>query len=116
MEPHSQRISRFMIPRYVAFNESTCVHVFVDASKRAYGACIYAVTTTNTIESKLLCAKSKVAPIKDTSLPRLELYVALLGSDLIHSIKTSFPNAHHQIFCWSDSTITLAWISNEPSR
>ncbi|XP_075162264.1 uncharacterized protein LOC142234937 [Haematobia irritans] len=109
-------VSRLLIPRYVTFNENTCVHVFVDASKRAYGACIYAVTTTNTIESKLLCAKSKVAPIKDTSLPRLELCAALLGSELLHSIKPSFPNAPHKIFCWSDSTITLAWISNEPSR
>lgn len=110
-------IGQIKIPRYVDFNTHTNIHIFADASKKAYGACIYAVTSTeHKIDSYLLCAKSRVAPTKEVSLPRLELCAALLGGQLLQSVKTWFPTTPQHIFCWSDSTITLSWIAGEPSR
>ncbi|KAM3956896.1 SET and MYND domain containing, class 4, member 2 [Aphomia sociella] len=63
----------------------------LDASQTAYGACAYIRTYNNNDDSpvtvKLLCAKSKVSPIKPVTIPRLELCGALLGARLYKKIK-----------------------------
>ncbi|GFW31193.1 uncharacterized protein TNCV_2577751 [Trichonephila clavipes] len=44
---------------------------FADASSKAYGAVIY--VQTNETTNQLLCNKSRLAPIKSMTIPRLEL-------------------------------------------
>ncbi|XP_041972490.1 uncharacterized protein LOC121728381 isoform X2 [Aricia agestis] len=60
------------------------VHVFSDASERAYGACLYIRTVDRygNIKVSLLTSKNRIAPIKPTTIPRLELCGALLGTRL----------------------------------
>ncbi|RVE43224.1 hypothetical protein evm_012104, partial [Chilo suppressalis] len=55
-----------------------------DASQAAYGACAYirSVDQNGRVWVKLLCAKSRVAPLKSTTIPRLELCDALLAAEL----------------------------------
>lgn len=113
-------INRLTIPRcvkYAANPRSIQLHGFCDASQRAYGACVYIRTRVgiNDYRSEFLCCRSRVAPIKSTSLPKLELAAALLLSQLVDKIKTAINLADIAIFLWSDSTITLNWISS-PSR
>ena len=64
---------------------------FCDASERAYAACIYNVATDShgRRKSSLLVAKTKVAPVKLQSVPRLELCAALLGTRLFQSVVKS---------------------------
>lgn len=113
-------INQYNIPRCVKHSTGPrCVqlHDFCDASQRAFGACVYIRTQIgkDKFRSELLCSKSRVAPIKSVSLPRLELSAALLLSQLICKIKTAIELTDIRIFLWSDSTITLNWISS-PSR
>ncbi|XP_075167569.1 uncharacterized protein LOC142239667 [Haematobia irritans] len=110
-------LKQLKIARFVPFNSTTNIHAFADASQKAYGACIYVVSQgANGVESSLICAKSKVAPMKEVTLPKLELCAALLCIKLLQSARKSFPKSPNQIYCWSDSSITLSWITGAPSK
>ncbi|CAK9832817.1 hypothetical protein ANTRET_LOCUS9598 [Anthophora retusa] len=111
-------INEIKIPRHAITvdNQKIELHAFSDASEKAYGACVYLRTLSNQgrWSTHLLCAKSKVAPLKVVSLPRLELCGAQLLAQLVKKIRASIDMACEEYY-WCDSTIVLAWISS-PSK
>lgn len=113
-------IKLIRIPRCVTgINDPTSfeIHGFCDASEKAYGACVYlrAVNESNNISCNLLCARSKVAPVKATTLPRLELCGALLLAQLIDRLKNVLGLNIAKFYYWTDSTIVLSWLER-PSK
>lgn len=95
-------------------------HGFCDASERGYCAVIYcrATVANQPVVVRLCCAKSKVAPLRKRSIPRLELMAAVLLSELMSSVAISLEGIHRvdNIFAWSDSSVALTWIKSCPSR
>lgn len=106
------RIPRHILPKSTIVNLQ--LHNFSDSSERAYGACSYfrALDCNGIISVHLICGKSRVAPIKNTSLPRLELCAATLMAELTTRLQNIIPNKIDETFYWTDSTIVLAWISS----
>lgn len=110
-------ILNLKISRHVQCNSAKYVemHSFSDASLSGYGACIYMRSTDGNghFTVRLLCAKSKVAPLKATTIPRLELCAALLASRLCQSVTDSLRLKPDRIVHWCDSKVVLAWIAND---
>jgi hypothetical protein len=89
---------------------TTEVHGFADASEKAYGGGIYirTIQPDGEISVNILCAKSRVASLKVTQLPRLELCAALLVSQLYKVVIKALKIDIKSTFFWTDSTISLA--------
>ncbi|GFX76769.1 uncharacterized protein TNCV_1952101 [Trichonephila clavipes] len=82
-------INYLTVPRWVILTADNTVelHVFADASSLAYAAAIYCRQKHNgKIKVQLLVSKTKVAPVKQVSIPRLELCGAHLLSKLFKSV------------------------------
>lgn len=65
---------------------------YCDSSSRAYGACIYlrAIYPNRIPTCTLVMAKTKVAPIRPVSIPRLELCSALLLARIVGKLDGIF--------------------------
>ncbi len=65
------------------------IHAFCDSSEDAYACCVYLKCTyaSERVSVFLLTARSKVAPLKTMSLPKLELDGANLLEDTIEAVK-----------------------------
>ncbi|GFW88341.1 integrase catalytic domain-containing protein [Trichonephila clavipes] len=93
------------------------LHGFADASSLAYAAAIYCRQKHNgKIKVKLLVSKTKVALVKQVSIPRLELYGAHLLSKLFKSVLRTLKHYTFDVFAWTDSKIVLSWLSSHPRK
>ncbi|XP_043642481.1 uncharacterized protein LOC122612735 [Drosophila teissieri] len=101
------------IPRYCLQSaiHTFQIHGFCDASNRAYGCCIYARTigSDGLTKVQLITSKSRVAPTKKLSLPKLELCGAHLLAQLYKKIIRIFADRKPTSFLWCDSQIVLHW-------
>lgn len=94
------------------------LHVFVDASEDAFGAVAYwrSVVADGGIEVSFVAAKTKCAPLKMMSIPRLELQAAVMGTRLLDTILKEHSSKVRRFICWSDSTTVINWIGSENRR
>lgn len=119
-EGNLEDIVKLAIPRQAVLSEYVRIelHDFCDSSIKAYGICIYirCISATGDITSRLLCAKSRVAPLKQQSLPRLELCGAVLLANLMKRVAISMEIKFNEQFYWTDSMITLSWIRGSSDR
>lgn len=116
-----QAISRVKIPRFYQLNNDKIdkieLHVFGDASNRAYSAVAYSrfCFANGSVVCSLIMSKSRVCPAsKEITIPRLELQAALLAVRVAKIITNEQNFKIHKKYFWSDSKIVLHWIRKDP--
>ncbi|XP_041673814.1 uncharacterized protein LOC121529877 [Drosophila eugracilis] len=94
------------------------LHVFVDASQSAFTTVAYwRVTYKNgNVLVSFVCAKTKCAPIRTMSIPRLELQAAVLGTRLMNTVKEEHSVDISETVLWTDSKTVLKWIGSTHRR
>lgn len=116
-----QTVEIISIPRSIAHIEKDHpieLHGFSDASTHAYAAVVYAriIQPDGLYKITLLAAKTKVSPIKQVTLPRLELCGAHLLSKLISKVSSDIQVTNVTSYAWCDSSIVLHWMHGHPNR
>lgn len=93
------------------------LHGFCDASCVAYAAAVYirAIHANGTVHTNLISSKTKVAPISQVSLPRLELCGAHLLTKLLTRVHSDMELVTTSVYAHTDSTIVLAWLNRHSS-
>ena len=89
------------------------MHGFCDASAEAYGAVVFLrIVTTCASYVRFVSSKTRVAPLSEQTILRLELLSAVVRFRLIHSIKEALSSEMKidKCFCWTDSRIAWYWI------
>ena len=93
------------------------LHGFGDASKKAYCAMVYFVYRTKDGKAhvRLVAGKTRVAPLKELSIPRLELMSARILAQLMHTVKNALQSQVKLdgVRFWLDSKTALSWIQNK---
>ena len=94
------------------------LHGFSDALENAYPAVVYLriTDTFGRTHVSLVSSKTKVAPIKRLTIPRLELCRAYLLAQLLFHIQKVFNLPLRTVYAWTDSTIILIWLVGNPRR
>ncbi|XP_014665125.1 PREDICTED: uncharacterized protein LOC106807328 [Priapulus caudatus] len=118
------KIADFKVPRClkpsdrleapVAFQ----LHHFSDASEKGFGAVTYLrmVDASDRIHCCLVMAKSRLAPIKPTTIPRLELSAAVVAVKLDQACRKHLEYTLSESVFWTDSTIVLHYLQSEEKR
>ena len=95
-----------------SFNTIRQLHTFCYARQEAYAAVSFmrSEDADGTIMVRMVMARSRLAPIKKPSIPRMELLACVIGARMANFIIESFDINLTHCFMWSDSTTALAWI------
>ena len=109
-----EQISDLSIPRILVSGSeyNNCQMLcFCDASKDAYAAVVYLrVASNNVTKVSLIFAKTRLAPTKSISIPRLELLAMVIGVRAMNFVEKQLHLTINAKYIWSDSKCVLHWI------
>ena len=105
-------LDQLQFPRMVSTKSDGCrLHVFCDASAKAYGAVAYLCHDNKT---RLLTSRCRVAPLKTRTIPQLELTAVLVGCRLASHLLEVLPKKF-EVYVWTDNLPCLQWIASDRS-
>ncbi|UYV63904.1 hypothetical protein LAZ67_2005924 [Cordylochernes scorpioides] len=73
----------------------------------------FARTISQEVTCQLVQARSRVAPLKGTTIPRLELLACLVGARLVNNVVRDLKFEDMERFYWTDSMNALHWIKGK---
>ncbi|XP_055615173.1 uncharacterized protein LOC129761477 [Toxorhynchites rutilus septentrionalis] len=92
-------------------------HIFVNANEEAYAALAYfRIVDSSGVRCSFVSAKTKVAPLKPHSIPRLELQASVLGAKLSKSVEDNHTLPIVRRVFWSDSSTVLSWLRSDQRK
>lgn len=112
-------LPQLSIPRQITVKNAVKleIHGFGDSSEAALGSIVYlrSVDRDGNVIVRFVTSKTRVAPVRQSTLPRLELCAAVLTAELVVHVKETL-QMDADLYFWSDSTIALTWIASSPRR
>ena len=114
-------IRHFSIPRCYSYIGSRAkniqLHIFCDASESAFCAVAYLrFQYASHVETSLVMAKTRVAPLKPISIPRLELQGAVMATRLHKTLKEEHSIQLGDTIFWTDSRTVLCWLNSDARK
>ena len=112
-------IAQIKIPRCLkdshSKEERLTVDTFTDASEKAYAAVVNAryEFEDGSIGTRLITTKSRLAPLKALSIPRLELMGAIIGLRLTKQVCKALEIEQTKVTYWVDSCNVGYWIHSQ---
>lgn len=114
------QLEKIRIPRWLGTGGNAYIelHAFCDASNDAYACAFYIKTVDEqrTIRANLVMTRTRVAPLKRSTTPRLELCGAHLLAKSLAEVQSTHGVRAENIHLWTDSMIVLHWLNKEPAR
>ena len=112
------QVERCMAPSRFSFVQDAQMHHFCDASEEAYGAVSYIrlMNADGEVHCSLLMAKSRLAPVKPMTIPRLELSAAVIAVRMDTTLRNELRISLRESVFWTDSEIVLKYIKNTAGR
>ena len=94
------------------------LHNFADASRSGYAAVSYLrfADEQGRVHCSFVMGKTRNAPVKELTIPRLELQAAVLTTRLKKMILRELDLPIDKVFMWSDSKTVLQYIANQTKR
>jgi len=95
----------------------TQIHVFCDASERAYGAVLYFQSPTREgVVVRQACSENRLYPVKKITIPRLDFLASIVEARLLQYVCRETGLDISDAMLWTDATVALSWIRSNPSR
>ncbi|XP_058838120.1 uncharacterized protein LOC131693879 [Topomyia yanbarensis] len=95
----------------------TQLHTFVDASENGIAAvCYLRFVRDDVTQCSIVAAKTRVAPLKFVSIPKLELQAAVVGARLARAVGEALSISINNRVFWTDSRDVLCWINSDHRR
>lgn len=118
LELEKLEIRRCYKPENFGTLKSVELHHFSDASEEGYGQCSYLrlLDTENQVHCSFVIGKARVAPLKQVSVPRLELTAALVSARMSVYLRQELKYPCVKEIFWVDSKVVLGYLNNEAKR
>ena len=112
------KVDRCLIPGNFGQCISLQLHHFCDASQEAYGTVSYLrlVNDRGVIHCSFLLGRSRLAPIRYMTIPRLELSAAVMAVKMHCLLQRELRLDIGDSVFWTDSMIMLQYIKNKTKR
>jgi len=115
-----KNITEHKVPRSILINTENKIDevkfrllCFCDASARAYAAAVYLHQISgNNSKVDLIFSKTRLAPLKGMTIPRLELMAVLIGTRCVKYVQRELNVPILEMFIWTDSQCVLKWIKS----
>lgn len=112
------KVQRCVLPKDFGEVQERSVHHFSDASTTGYGQCSYLrlKDSNGRVHCSFLLGKARVAPLKATTIPRMELQAAVTAVSVAQYLTKELRLETVEQHFWTDSKIVLGYVSNETKR
>ena len=112
------KIPRCFVPDRFGEPSSIELHHFSNARVNGYGQCSYLrlINKSNQVHCSFAMGKSRVTPLKNVTIPRLELTAALVSTKVSSILRRELGYETVKEVFWTDSQVVLGCIRNDARR